>query len=67
MDYSGYSAEYKDTDHYTSDIDHDNLYNSYNILSNNEELFLFNHANDILDMYDFNVTSVKSGLFFLIF
>ena len=36
MDYSGYSAEYKDTDHYTSDIDHDNLYNSYNILSNND-------------------------------
>jgi hypothetical protein len=50
--YSGYSVEYKDTDQYTSDIDHENPLNNYSILSNNEELFLFNHANDILDMYD---------------
>lgn len=52
MEYSGYSVEYKDIDHDISDIDHDNIYSSFNILKHNEDLFLFNHANDILDMYD---------------
>jgi hypothetical protein len=47
-----YTIEYKDIDHEISDNDHDNIYSNYHILANNEELFLLNHTNDILDMYD---------------